>query len=89
MKTLVLIALLWGITGCVTGPPLPMAASDALSTSETSRLRGYWMEHESREKPRRKEHISGRGTRPSACETAPVVGGQRGSSQKGQQSKRS
>ena len=89
MKTLVLIALLWGITGCVTEPPLPMAASDAPSTYETSRFRGHWMERDSREKPRRKEHVSGRGTRQSACEMAPVVGGQRGPSQKGQKSKRS
>jgi hypothetical protein len=89
VKTPVFIALLWGITGCVTVPPLPIAASDAPSTDETSRLRGDWMERDSREKPRRKEHSSGRGTRPSACETAPIGWGQRGPSQKGQQSKRS
>jgi hypothetical protein len=89
VKTLVLIALLWGITGCVTVPPLPMAPSDAPSAYETSRLRGYRMERDSREKPRRKEHVSGRGTRQSVCETARVVGRQRGPSQKGQKSKRS
>ena len=89
MKALILLALLWGMAGCATLPPLPMAASDAPTTNETFRPRERWMESDSSEKQRRKGHVSGRDTRKSACEPAPVVGGQRGPLQKGQKSKRS
>jgi hypothetical protein len=85
MKALVLLALLWGMASCVSSPsPMPMEAS-----YETPRLQRHWMERESREKPRRKEHVSGRAPRESACESAPGRGGQRASSTKGQRSKRS
>jgi hypothetical protein len=84
MKALVLVAVLWGMIGCATGSLTPIEAS-----YKTPRLQRHWMERESHEKPRRKEHVSGRGTRPSACKLAPVAGAHRGSSQKGQKSKRS
>lgn len=89
MKTLLFLSLLWGVTGCVTVAPMPMETTDAPATYETSRLHRHWMERESREKPRRKEHVSDRGSRTSACEPASVRSGHRGFSQKGQQSKRS
>jgi hypothetical protein len=92
MKSLLLLALLWGMAGCVTVSPMLLEASDAPSTSETLRLRQHWMESDRREKPRRSdhnEHVSGRGTHTSACEPASVRGGHRGASSKGQKSKRS
>lgn len=92
MKALLLLALLWGMAGCVTVSPMPLEASDAPSTSETLRLRRHWIESDRREKPRRsdrKEHVSGRGPHKSACEPASGRGGHRGASSKGQPSKRS
>jgi hypothetical protein len=87
MKALILLALLWGMAGCVAVPR--MEASDAPAIYDASRLRGHWMERESREKPRRKEHVSGRDTHKSACKSAPVMERQKGASLRGQKSKRS
>jgi hypothetical protein len=92
MKALVLLAVLWGLIGCATVSSMPMAPSEAPSTYEASRLHRHWMERESREKPRRsdrKEHVSDRGKHPSTCDSAPGGGGHRGTSSKGQKSKRS
>jgi hypothetical protein len=87
MKALVLLAVLWGMAGCVTGPPTE--ASGALATYETPRLGRHWMESDRREKPRRKDHVSDRGKHTSACKPAPVRSGHRGAASKGQPSKRS
>jgi hypothetical protein len=91
MKALVLLAVLWGMAGCVTGPPIPTEASDIPSADETLRLRersiGSFIE-----KPwrfHRRGHISARGPRHAACDAAPGVGGQRASRRKGQRSTRS
>jgi hypothetical protein len=89
VKTILLLAL-FVLAGCVTGPPMPMEATDAPSTAEMLRHRWHWMESDRREKPRRsdrKEHVSGRGIHKSACEPASVKSGHRGASSKGQKSK--
>ena len=63
MKALVLLALLWGLAGCVTLPPRPMEASDAPSTDEMPRLRersmGSFIEKPWRSQ--RRGHIPDRG----------------------------
>ena len=89
MKALILLAVLWGMLGCATVSPMPIAPSEAPSTYEASRLHRHWMERESREKPRRKDHISGRGKHKAACKPASVRGGHRGDLSRSQKSKRS
>jgi hypothetical protein len=59
MKALGLLAVLWGLAGCVTGPP--REASGAPAIYETPRLGRHWMESDRLEKPRRKDHSSDRG----------------------------
>jgi hypothetical protein len=86
MKALLLLVLLWGMTGCVTVSPRSLEASDASSPSEALGLGRNWRESDDREKPRRshrKEHLSGRGTHTSACKPGAVKGRSRGASSKG------